>query len=163
MTQPIRPGGPPSTLGDPPAFAGPDLDARVIDLASAAWCWSHLRSSTEGVLSSAGGRKPADLAVTYVVDDGQILIPSGSFVDAARLLVGTEVSLGLSGRAEGLRWVVRATGLALLSVLPGDSLTACRDRHPAQGTAFLSSDALLLRIDRLRGYFETSLDPGEPR
>jgi hypothetical protein len=159
MTHPTGPGDPPpADPGGPPPFAQPHPEGRVVDLATLDWCWMRLLSTSEGVLSSRGGRRPPSMAVGYTVDDGKVLIPIGTFSAAARLLAGTQATLGLAGHGEdGLRWVVRATGVALLSVMAADSLAACRNSHPARSSAPPGADALLLSIDRIRGYHESPL------
>lgn len=164
MTQPTRPGDPPASTRSPSTLAGPDPDAHVIDLATPDWCWSRLLGTTVGVLSSRGARGPLSLPVTYTVDDGRVLIPIESFSETAHLFAGRVLSLGLAGHAQdGLCWVVRATGVAHLSLLAHGTLVACRSSHPAHGGAPHGSDALLLAVDRLRGYFETPLHPVEAR
>jgi len=140
-----------------------DHDAHVIDLATTAWCWARLLTANEGVLSSKRERQAAGFEVGYSVDDGQVRIPTRSFRSAARLLVDSEVTLGLAGHDEdGRRWAVRATGTASLPVLAVDSLAACRSSHPA-GAASADLGALLVTVDRLRGYYETPLVVPEPR
>jgi hypothetical protein len=157
VTQTTGPGEPPTSVDGRSSSVDADVEGHVIDLATPAWCWARLLSTTEGVLSSLREKKARGVAVSYTVGHGQVLIPIASF-SAGRLLAGSAVTLGLSGRAEdGLRWVVRATGVPVLSVLAGDSLTASRNSHPARSSEPEGVDALLLRIDRLRGYRETPL------
>jgi hypothetical protein len=161
MTSPTRPGGHPTTPTNSPTMAGSDPDARIIDIAAPARCWAHLRHTTEGILSSRSTRGSTSLAVAYTVDDRQVTIPIGSYNEAAHLLAGREVTLGLTGHDdEGLRWVVRATGVAVLSppTLRSGTLAACRDSHPAHGAASRPNDVLLLPVTRLRGYYQTPLD-----
>jgi hypothetical protein len=126
--------------------------ASVTDLGTLEWCWARLLTSTEGMLFSHAGLRPPRLAVRYSVEDGQVQIPMGSFPGAA-LLVGSQVTLGLAGHAgDGLRWVVRASGVAQLSTLTVDSLDARRDRRPARYPVPEAARTLLLDVDRLRGY-----------
>jgi hypothetical protein len=140
--------------------AMPDSGARIIDLATPPWCWAQLRSATEGILSYRSARGLASLAVTYTLTDRQIVIPIAAYNGRAHLAIDTEVTLALTGQDdEGLRWVVRATGIADLAVASSGSggLTACRQSHPAHGAASRANEALLLPVARLRGFYETSL------
>jgi hypothetical protein len=167
MTSSTPPGGHRTTPTNSPATAaGSDPDARVIDIAAPARCWAHLRQTTEGVLSSRSARGSASLVVGYTVDDRQITIPIGSTDEAVHLLAGHEVTLSLTGHDdEGLRWVVRATGVAVLTppALQTGTLAACRNSHPAHGAAARPKEALVVPVTRLRGYYQTPLDTdGEP-
>jgi hypothetical protein len=158
MTAPHRPGDAPKTGSRSSAPTEPG--ARVIDLADLDWCWSQLRSTTHGVLSSRG--RAVSLDVTYTMEEANLLIPVAWDHEVLHLLAGCEVALGLSGREpDGLRWVVRVTGVAALSLVPSSAGTyaAARRSHPALGVASQPSSALLLPVDRLRGYHETPLDP----
>lgn len=160
MTAPHRPGDAPTTTRLTSAATEPG--ARVIDLADLDWCWSQLRSTTRGVLSSRSPRRPVNLDVTFTVADRNILIPVTWDQEVLHLIAGWEVALGLAGaEPDGLRWVVRVTGVADASLVPAGSGTyfASRRSHPALGVASRPSSALLLPVDRLRGYHETPLDP----
>ncbi len=158
MTQRSGPGDPPSDESHRPAAPAPHVDAHVIDLATPEWCWERLFTTTAGRLSSGLGRQPFSLPVGYSVENGEVLIPIGSTPGAAHLLGGIEVTLGLGGYTPGgLRWVVRATGVALLAVLGEDRLAAARNSHPARRVDLPRPDALLLNVDRVRGYYETPL------
>lgn len=142
--------------------AATEPGARVIDLADLDWCWSQLRRTTRGVLSARSPRRTLDLDVTYTVEGQDLLIPVVWNREVLHLLAGCEVALGLAGREpDGLRWVVRVTGVAALSLVPSAARTyaASRRSHPALGRDSRPSSALLLPVERLRGYHETPLDP----
>jgi hypothetical protein len=161
MTAPHRPGDV-GTTTTRSLTAATERGARVIDLADLDWCWSQLRSTTHGVLSSRSPRKAVSLDVSYVVEGQNLVIPVAWDHEVLHLLAGCEVALGLSGREpDGLRWVVRVTGVAALSLVPSSSGTyaASRRSHPALGVDSQPSSALLLPVERLRGYHETPLDP----
>jgi hypothetical protein len=134
--------------------------SRIIDLATPVWCWARLRRATEGTLSYRSARGAASLAVGYTLTDRQIVIPIAAYDGRAHLAIDTEVTLGLTGHDEdGLRWVVRASGIAGLAIASSGStgLAACRQSHPAHGAPSPANEALLLPIARLRGFYETSL------
>jgi hypothetical protein len=158
--RPVRSGAvgtddPPTDLVRQGLSTGPRPGAHVTDLGTLEWCWARLLTTTEGVLFARRGLERANLSVHFRVEDGQVQIPIGPFPGAAHLLGGATVTLGLAGHADdGLRWVVRATGTALLSILETDSLTASRSSHPARRVEPQGPDALLLNVDRLRGYHQ---------
>lgn len=111
-----------------------------------------------GVLSSGPGPGPTSVSVAYTETGGQIVVPVDTEAGDVSSLAGSALTLALTGRTEdGLRWVVRATGTALLSLLEPDSLEACRSSHPARSSAPLPSDVLLLPVTWLRGYRELAL------
>jgi hypothetical protein len=140
-----------------------DDGARIIDLADPDWCWSQLAGSTRGVLCSLGPGRTATLDVEYTLHDEEIFIPIASDHELLHLLAAQEVTLGLVGfDEEGLKWVVRVTGVAGLS-LPfsaPDLLDSSRRSHPAHRAASPDPDALLvLPSERIRGYHEARLNP----
>jgi hypothetical protein len=160
VTQPLSPdarrvGNGPRTLDD---------GARVIDLADPDWCWSQLAGSTRGALCPCGPGRPATLDVEYTLHDEEIFIPIASDHELLHLLADREVTLGLVGfDDDGLKWVVRVTGIAGLS-LPfsaADLFGSSRRSHPAhRGSASPDVDAMLvLPSERIRGYHEARLHP----
>jgi hypothetical protein len=157
MTQPLLPGS-----GHAENRARTlDAVARVIDLADTDWCWSQLAASTRGVLSSRNFGRSANLDVEYTLDDEEIFIPIAYDHELLHLLAAQEVTLGLEGRDDdGLKWVVRVTGVANLSLLTAPDLFG-PSSHPAHRVAApLDPDALLvLPSERIRGFHETPLHP----
>jgi hypothetical protein len=161
MTRPTGPRTFPAVSIRSRAPDGSNLPARVIHLADPGWCWTRLRSTALGVLSSQSPAPPVAEDVTYTVVGGEIVVPVPWDSEALHLLAGHEVTLGLSGRGEdGLRWVLRASGVAEFAMVRSSPVTLedCRSSHPAHGPAFASTDTMLVAVDRLRGYHETPLD-----
>jgi hypothetical protein len=142
----------------------PTSEARVIELGDPDWCWSHLLTATHGVLTSPGTPGAVSHHVTYTVVDRQLVVAAAEDGRVLQLLAGSEVELDLSGRAgNGVRWVVRATGLAEPTFLRGAaaSLDGSRSSHPARGAGQVPVDGLLMPAFRLRGYRDAPLeDPG---
>jgi hypothetical protein len=137
---------------------------RIIDIGPPEWCWSHLSDADEGLLSYQTSRGPITLAVLYTIADQQITIPVAPFNDTAWLATGRDATLEVTGHGDdGLRWVVRATG----PVKRTESMSPTRQEisrlsHPANGPnwrATASSDQLVLPSARVRGFYETSLQP----
>jgi hypothetical protein len=150
------------TAGTRPGLPRPPvLEARVIELGDPDWCWSHLVTATHGVLTSPGSPGTAGHDVTYAVVDRELVVAARKDGRVLQLLAGSEVELDLTGRADdGVRWVVRATGLAEPTFLRGAAASPAGSGNgrPARQVPV---DALLVPAFRLRGYREAPLeDPG---
>lgn len=157
MTQPHPPADGPARPGSTTGRTG----ARVIDLADPDWCWARLRQATRGILSASHLERPRGLDVACTLVDRHLLLTPEQDRNLLPVLADRELTLGLAGRGDdGLRWVVRVTGVAALTCLPfaPDALEDCRDSHPARGAGPRAGNALLLPVGRLRGYSETPLD-----
>jgi hypothetical protein len=122
----------------------------------------QLRRRTEGVLSHQSQRGTASTPVRFTLTGEQItlLVPS----DAVGPLVGSEVTLALNGTdADGLHWVVRASGIAFPAVgsRSSVSLSVARRRHPSHGPEPYLDDVLRLPVTRVRGFYETAFETGD--
>jgi hypothetical protein len=134
----------------------------VIDIGAPSWCWSHLGAAGEGILSYQSPRGRSSLAVPYTVTGQQISMPLACFNSAGWSAAGAEVCLEISGLTpDGLRWVVRASGVAERddqTWSPG--LAYARRVHPAaknDRTPTTAMDQLVLAAPRIRGFYETPL------
>lgn len=150
---PRRPGAATAALG---------TGARVIDLANEDWCWAQLAGTTRATLFARCAGRTVALDVNYTLDDEEIHIPIASDHALLHVFAGQQVALVLAGRSnDGVRWVVRASGLAVLRLFAAaDALSQARRNHPAYHAAVpVDDDALLvLPANRLRGYHENPLD-----
>jgi hypothetical protein len=137
---------------------------RIIDIGPPEWCWGHLHDADEGILSYQTSRGRIGLAVPYTLADRQIIIPVAPFNDTAWLAAGGEATLEVNGsHGNGLRWVVRATGpVRRAGSMSPTSQDLAHRSHPANGPdrrPKAPSDRLVLPSARVRGFYETSLQP----
>ena len=158
--------GPTSDAQQPRHAPAPLLDeraGRVVQLADPGWCWSRLAGARRGVLTLDGVVGSAGLHVDFTMDDLQVLIPVPAKDKVLRRMADLDVTLSLAGRADdGLRWVVRVTGVALLFAVPSGSGGGepTRAVQPGRAAAIPLNHSLLLPVERLRGYQESRLAAG---
>ena len=135
---------------------------RTIDMEAPSWCWSHLGTGGEGILSYETSRGRRSLAVPYAVSGRQITIPLGWFNQTGWRAAGSDTRLEVSGRTpDDLRWVVRATGTAeRMDSSDQSGLGQPLRIHPANGIgsgAAQPPNQLSLKTPRMRGFCETTL------
>jgi hypothetical protein len=137
------------------------VSAPTTDMEAFSWCWSHLGSGGEGILSYDTSQGRLSFTVPYIVASRQITIPLTSFDETVWQSDSAQTSLEVSGRTSNdLRWVIRVTGTAERGEptnMPGLGLL---DRVPRVGHVCSDrvdlSDRLHLRTHRVRGFFKAS-------